>query len=159
MHLDVGVGGTVSHWRNLIEKDYLGSWDILGEDGKSRDIVVEIAKVESRSLKTRENPKGKRKAVIVFKDTTKPMVANTTNCETLERMYGPDVRAWVGQKITLYVARVRNPKGGDPIPGIRVKSKKPDAAAPATGIVGKPVNEELRERQDEAFDREPGQEG
>jgi hypothetical protein len=145
------------HWRSMIEKDHLGAWDLVGKDDKPRDYTLEIAKVESNLLKTREQPKGKRKCVITFKGAQKKMVANTTNCETIESMYGPDTADWLGKRITLYQTKTRNPKGGGQIACIRVRPQMPQGKA--EGIESRPVDEAMRAEQDEAFGREPGEEG
>lgn len=139
------------HWRSLIEKDFLGAWDLTDAAGNPKDYTLRISAVDTASLKTRETPKGKRKCVISFHGAKKRMVANSTNCELIEGMYGPDVDKWVGQSITLYQGDVRNPKGGGTIKGVKVRPKKP-TGAPET-IVEKPVDEAMRAEQDAAFDR------
>lgn len=140
------------HWRTLVEKDYLGAWDLVGPDGKTpKDYTLLIEAVQSVALKTREQPKGKRKCVVSFKGARKKLVSNTTNCETIESLYGPDFDKWVGQSITLYQTLVRNPKGGPQIPGIRVRTKKPTGDNET--LVERPVDPEIRAAQDEAFDR------
>lgn len=148
------------HWRTLIEKDHLGAWDLVGRDGKPRDFTLKITKVESKLLKTKENPKGKRKAVITFAGAEKSFVSNATNCEAIEGMYGSDVEAWIGKLITLYQADVRNPKGSPPtVKGIKVRPTKPRGQAEP--IESRPVDEEMRAQQEAAFapEREPGEEG
>lgn len=148
------------HWRTLIEKDHLGAWDLVGPDGKTpKDYTLSIAKVQSVALKTRETPKGKRKCVITFHKARKKFVSNTTNCETIESLYGGDYDAWVGKLITLYQTDVRNPKAskaGQPatVKGIRVRPRKPDGQAEE--VPEREVDPEIRKEQDEAFDREPG---
>ncbi len=141
------------HWRTMIEKDHLGAWDLVGKDDQPREYTLKIAKVESNLLKTREKPKGQRKCVITFDRATKKFVANTTNCETIESMYGPDTAKWIGNAITLYQTDVRNPKGGPMIKGIRVRPRKPQGAAEA--IESRPVDSTTRDEQNEAFDRGP----
>jgi hypothetical protein len=139
----------------MVEKDYLGAWDlVVGKDGAPKDYTLTIAAVKSVALKSREAPKGKRKVVISFLEARKAMVGNTTNCETIESLYGPDTDAWVGKLITLYQTDVRSPKGGT-IRGIRVRPKKPTGAA-TERIEERPVDEAMRAAQDEAFNREPG---
>jgi hypothetical protein len=81
--------------------------------------------VGSNLLKTKDTPKGKRKCVITFEGARKKFVSNTTNCETIESLYGADTDGWIGKLVTLYQADVRNPKGKGTIKGIRVSSKPP----------------------------------
>jgi hypothetical protein len=146
----------VPNWRSLIDKDFLGAWDLVGPDGKPRDFTLEIASVRSELLKTKETPKGKRKAVIRFKGARKAMVANSTNCEVIEGLYSADFTQWVGRSVTLYQTDVRSPTGGT-IKGIRVRPKKP--GGPAEVIEDRPVDPEIRAAQDEAFQRGDAHEG
>jgi hypothetical protein len=146
----------VTNWRTMIEKDYLGAWDLATADGAPRPYTLEIVKVTSVSLKTRETGnKGKRKLVIQFARADKRFVCNTTNAETIESLYGPDIEGWIGKRVTLYQADVRNPKGSGTIKGIRVQAKRP--GGPAEQVISRPVDPAMREEQDQAFNgREPG---
>lgn len=145
------------HWRTLIEKDHLGAWDLTGPDGKTpKDYTLEIAKVETSLLKTKDTPKGKRKCVITFAGARKKFVANPTNCETIEAMYGWDTDGWIGKRVTVYQTDVRNPKGKPPtVKGIRVRPRIPGGQAEV--VPEREVDPEIRAAQDEAFDRQPGE--
>jgi len=143
------------HWRTMIEKDHLGAWDLTGPDGKTpRDYTLQIVKVQSVSLKTREVPKGKRKLVITFAKARKKFVCNTTNAETLEDLYGGDVDQWVGKLVTLYQTDVRSPKGKGMVKGIRVRPRRPEGQAEE--VPDKEVDEDIRSDQNDGFGREPG---
>jgi hypothetical protein len=145
------------HWRTHIEKDFLGAWDLVAADGKTpKDYTLKVARVKSQLLKTREHPKGKRKCTIQFVGARKAMVANATNCETIEAMYGPDTDAWVGKLVTLYQTDVRNPNGGT-IRGIRVRPRKPQGHAET--LVESPVDQAMRDEQEAAFGREESERG
>lgn len=144
------------HWRTMIEKDHLGAWDLVGPDGKTpKDYTLEIAAVQQKKLRTKDQPDGKGKIVITFKGARKKMVCNATNGETIESLYGPYTEKWIGQKITLFQTKVR--KGRDMVDGIRVRSRAPQG--PAEVVPDREVDEEMREKQNEAFGREPGEEG
>lgn len=150
------------HWRSLIEKDHLGSWDLVGKDNKPRDYTLKIVKVDSVALKTRETPRGRRKCVITFERAEKKFVANTTNCETIESMYGSDTDGWIGKLITLYQTDVKNPKKSKPgqpptVKGIRVRPRPPTGQAEP--IASQPVDPAIRGAQDSAFEPEPGDRG
>lgn len=147
----------MAHWRTLIEKDHLGAWDLVGPDGKTpKDYTLEIAKVTSNLVKTRENPTGKRKCVITFVRARKKFISNTTNCETIESLYGHDTDGWVGKRVTLYQADVKNPKGKGTTKGIRVRPRAPDAKQAAEEMPEREVDPDMRAEQNAAYDREPG---
>lgn len=147
------------HWRSLIDKDFMGAWDLVDKTGKPKDYTLAIAKVESKLLKTKEQPKGRRRCTITFHKAQKQFVANSTNCETIAGMYGNDVDAWVGKLVTLYQTTTRDPKNprGPEVPCIRVRPRKPTGQAEE--IEAQPVDEAMRDAQDKAFGREPGEEG
>jgi len=145
----------VTHWRQLIEKDHLGAWDLVADDGNTpKDFTLQIVKVESVALKTKQTPKGKRKAVITFARARKKFVCNTTNCEVIESMYGQHIEGWVGKLITLYQGDVRNPNGRGTIKGICVRPRKPSGQAEA--VPEREVDPQMRADQEAAFGREPG---
>lgn len=140
-------------WRTLIEKDHLGAWDLIDpKTDKPRDYTLVISKVETKLLKTKEQPKGKRKAVITFTKAKKQFVANPTNCQTIASMYGEDYTGWVGKAVTLYYAMTRDPGGRGQVPCIRVRTRVPQTGV-ADEIPDVPVDENIRKQQDEAFDR------
>lgn len=147
----------------MIEKDYLGAWDLVHPDGKTpKDFTLEIESVKSTVVKTRDTPKGKRRCTIRFKGARKAFIANTTNCETIESLYGWDTDGWIGKRVTLYQGDVRNPKGKPPtIKGVCVRPRRPDG--PAESVPEREVDQEMRNQQNEAFgrepEREPGEEG
>lgn len=148
------------HWRTMIEKDHLGAWDLVDpRTNKPRPFTVTIESVRSVVLKTKETPKGKRKVVIAFREAKKLFVSNSTNCETIEAMYGGDTDAWLGKTITIFQTDVRNPKAGkagqpSTVKGIRVKPGKPQEAPEQ--IPERDVDENMRREQEAAFEREPG---
>lgn len=140
------------HWRTMMEKEHLGAWDLVGQDGKTpRDYTLKIAGVKSAKLKTRGDSEGKRKCVITFERAHKKMVCNTTNAEVIESLYGWDTDGWVGKLVTLYQADVRSPKGRGTVKGICVRNKRP--AGQPEEIIDRPVDQAMRNEQNEAFDR------
>lgn len=144
----------MTDWRSLIEKDYLGAWDLVDQQGKPKDFTLLIDKVESKTLKTKQLPKGKRKAVVRFKGAEKALVANSTNCETIENMYGREIEGWIGKLVTLYATTCDvGPKKG--VPCIRIRPRIPTGRVDA--VVAQPVDQAQRAKQDEAFGREPGE--
>lgn len=145
------------HWRTMMEKDFLGAWDLVDDSLKPREYTLEIASVKSEVLKTRETPKGKRRVVIRFHNARKGFVANTTNCETIESLYGSDTNGWIGKLVSLYATDVRDPKGKGTIKGIRIRPVMPKGKAEA--VKEREVDPAIRDAQNEAFGREPGEEG
>ncbi len=145
------------HWRTMIEKEYLAAWDLVVPGTMTpKDYTLKIASVQSQILKTKETPKGKRRCTVRFVRTQKAWVANSTNCEIIEGMYGGDTDGWVGKLVTLYQGDVRSPKGNGTVKGIKVRPQMPKGQAES--VAAAPVDEGMRREQNEAFDREPERE-
>jgi hypothetical protein len=145
------------HWRAMTDKETLGAWDLVGRDGKPKDFVLEIAKVQRGLVQSREKPRGEHRPFVYFKGANKPLVCNATNAESFSSMAGSeDTDRWIGMKVTLYATQVKS-KGGKQVQGIRVRPMKATAAAEEIGD-GQPVDEAMRAEQDAAM-REPGEEG
>ena len=139
------------HWRAMTDRETLGAWDLVGKDGKARDFVLEIGKVERGLVQSREKPRGEHRPFVYFKGAQKPLVCNATNAESFSNMAGSeDTDRWIGMKVTLYATQVKS-KGGKPVTGIRVRPMKATAAPEDMGA-GQPVDEEMRAEQTAAME-------
>jgi hypothetical protein len=150
----VAEGGSVPHWRSLIERDSIGAWDLVDKSGKPRDFTLEISGVRGVKVKSKENPKGRGKPVIAFKGAEKYLIAGAVNCQTIAGMYGDNVESWVGNAITLYATTTDVGPKRD-VPCVRVRPTKPSGKADAI-LPSQAVDPEMRAKQDAAFGREPG---
>jgi len=157
------------HYKALVENDYLGQWDLVDADGKPRDAVVKILKVERWAPEVRRKkrmPDGtykqepNKRIKITFAGKRKAWLAGPVSQKAIADLYGPDVTSWIGKAITLYPdSNVE--MGGKRVGGIRVRPSIP-RLAPTVDPLDNPVDEKIREKQDEAFGRpgrEPGEEG
>jgi len=123
----------------------LGAWDLVDDEMRPREITVTIEAVKSEALKTRESPAARRRCVLTFTRAHKRMIANTTNCEIIEAMYGSNVRGWVGKRVTLYQGDVKNPKGKGTVKGVRVRPTIP--AGPGEELKSRDVDPAIRAAQ------------
>jgi hypothetical protein len=114
----------MTHYRQLYDRDYLGSWDLP----EGRDVVVTIEKCVGGEL-TGNGGKKAKKPVISFVGKDKKFVCNVTNAKAIAGMYGNQVEKWAGKRITLYVSTTRDPSTGGDIPCIRVRPQAPAAAS------------------------------
>ncbi len=141
----------------MTDKDTLGAWDLVGKDGKPKDFVLEIARVQRGLVQSKEKPKGEHRPFVYFKGAQKPLVCNATNAESFSTMAGSeDTDRWIGLRVTLYQTQVRS-KGGKQVTGIRVRPMKATGPAEEMGA-GQPVDEAMREEQTIGM-REIGEEG
>ncbi len=140
----------------MTDKETLGAWDLVGKDGKPKDFVLEIAKVQRGLVQSKEKPRGEHRPFVYFKGAQKPLVCNATNAESFSSMAGSeDTDRWIGLRVTLFQTMVKS-KGGKQVVGIRVRPMKATAAPEEMGA-GQPVDEAMREEQNEAM-REIGEE-
>lgn len=85
-----------THWKKLVNLDYIGAYSLNGQD-----LTVEILKVEVRRVKG-EGGKEEDCTVASLKGE-KPFIINRTNAKTITKIYGsPFIEDWSGKKITLY---------------------------------------------------------
>lgn len=90
------------HWKNYLDKDYLGSHNL--EAGE--EILLTIEKFEGEEqVKTQDGTKEKQ--VLYFKEDVPKMIMNVTNGTTLSNLYGSHPDQWVGKQIQVYSAKVR----------------------------------------------------
>lgn len=113
------------HWRTLMDSELLRACDLDG-----RDVTVTIAKVEGGSV-TAPGGKRNKKPLLWFVEskTGKPFVANSTNCKTIEGLYGGDYTAWIGKRVTLYPTTTSNPER-QTVDCIRIRPVIPPEKAP-----------------------------
>jgi hypothetical protein len=71
---------------------------------RGKDVTLTISNV---SLEELDGDKGKQvKGVVSFKETPKSLVLNKTNGLCLKGMFGRDVGAWFGKRVTIFPAPI-----------------------------------------------------
>ncbi len=146
------------HWRSLLERDAIGAWDLVEpKTGKPRDYNVEIARVDQVKVYSKDAGGVKGKGRIYFRGVRKYLVAGTTLLESIAGIYGDDIATWPGKFVTLYPTTTR--VGKDPrVPCVRIRPTGPTGRIAEVPPDNEP-NPEMRAAQNEAFGREPGEEG
>lgn len=97
---------TNTHWRKLVNPDYLGAYSLDNGDGTYRSAVFTIVSAEQKDV---TGPDGiKKKLVLELKESHKPMILNSTNARTLERLYKTAyIEQWIGRQFEVGVESVR----------------------------------------------------
>jgi hypothetical protein len=112
-----------THWKKLINPDYLGAYSLDDGNGKYISITPTIASVRTEDV---TGPDGKSKELVArFRDAgVKPMILNSTNCKTLEKLFKtPYPEDWGGRKIEIGVESVK--AFGDVVDALRIKKRLP----------------------------------
>jgi hypothetical protein len=105
-----------THWRSMMDRNYLGSWDLP----EGRDVPVRIREVRQA---TELAGKKTKKFVLFFDGKEKGLVGNATAGKTMQGMYGPMVEDWRGKWIALYVTTTSSPEGE--VPCVRIRPTPP----------------------------------
>lgn len=94
--------GADRHWKNFLDKEYLGSHNL--EAGE--EMLLTIAKFEGEeTVKTADGDKVKQ--VLYFEEAVPKMIINITNGNVLSTLYGSHPEQWIGKKIQVYAASVK----------------------------------------------------
>lgn len=90
-----------THWRQLVDNEYLGSWDFDENE-------VKTFTIKSVTAKKVANIQGSpTKFIIEFVEDKRPMIANVTNMKTIGKVLGTDDHTkWGGNAISLKVEKV-----------------------------------------------------
>lgn len=104
----------------FIDSPWLSSEDLLGSGKES--VEMEIEDVAASYNVKAQNGKVEAKVMsLKFTKAKKRMWLNATNIRTLTSAFG-GVDNWVGKKVNVYIEHgVRNPAGGSPVKGLRIK--------------------------------------
>ena len=94
--------GTNRHWKNFLDKDYLGSHNL--EKGEEMLLTIEAFEGEEE-VTTAEGKK--QKQVLYFKEDVPKMILNITNGNLLSSLYGSHPEQWVGKQIQIYATSVK----------------------------------------------------
>lgn len=94
-----------THWKKLKNPNFLGSWDLIDENGNYFKMSFTITKVDKESV--HDGRGGQDECVIIYLKNAKPMILNATNLKLIAKMYGNFIEDWVGKSINLEVQQVK----------------------------------------------------
>ncbi len=99
-----------THWKSLADtSSFLGKQHIDPDN----DLIVTISEVEEKEVQNGRGGKEIKRIIYFEEPDIRPMICNTTNGETIERILGTPYREdWRGHKIAIWVdPDVTNPSG------------------------------------------------
>lgn len=95
-----------THFKKLRNPNYLGSWDLMDEEGKVQNAILTIADTK-KELVFDGNGQKEECVVLYFKEK-KPMVMNATNLKAVSKVLeSPFIEDWVGKSVELMVKKVK----------------------------------------------------
>ena len=95
--------GTNRHWKNFLDKNYLGSHNL--EEGE--ELLVTIEKFEGEEEVKNTDGKSNLKTVLYFKENVPKMIMNITNGNTISALYGSHPDKWIGKQIQIFATPVK----------------------------------------------------
>jgi hypothetical protein len=104
-----------THWKKLQNLDYIGAYAL--DPGK--DLILTIKSVSKEKVVGAD---GKKEECIVvrFAENVKPMILNSTNAKTIQKLYKtPYIEEWAGRKIQIFVDQVK--AFGDVVEALRIR--------------------------------------
>lgn len=115
---------TKTHWKKLTNPDYLGAYAL--EPGQE---IIGTIKSVTREMVTGPDGKKEECTILRFMENIKPMIVNTTNAKTIQKLYKtPYIEEWQGRKIQLYTDKVR--AFGEVVEALRIRPTIPKQAEP-----------------------------
>jgi hypothetical protein len=116
-----------THWKKLHNPDFLGAYSL--DPGK--DLIATIKTVRNEQVTGAD---GKKEECIVarfYEATIKPMILNSTNCKTIQKLYKtPFIEEWDGRKIQIFVDVVS--AFGEKVEALRIRPSIPKSTVVIT---------------------------
>lgn len=112
---------TKTHWKKLVNPDYIGAYCI------DTDTTVRIVSVGQEEVKG-EN--GKKEICTVARlEGMKPFIINRTNAKTITKVYNtPYIEDWAGKLITVFPTTTK--VAGEVVECLRIRLQVPQPAKP-----------------------------
>lgn len=157
----------MTHYRSLLDNDYLGQWDFpVDSKGKRIEVTLIIdglpKRFQPKMPRRRKLPDGSyvaepiKRLEIGLRNASGPIrkkwLSGPATQQTIASMYGNDIEGWKDKAITLYV----DPNvmmGRDKVGGIRVRNEKPSGGPTQEALDNAPDEATLR-AHDAAFGRQ-----
>lgn len=117
---------TKTHWKKLINPDYIGAYTLMESD-VPQDLIIRIKSASKRMVKGAD---GKEEELMVAElHGQKPWIINATNAKMLTKILNsPFIEDWCGKAVTLYVAKIR--AFGETVDALRVRPQLPVITLP-----------------------------
>jgi hypothetical protein len=107
-----------THWKQLTDPRFIGAYALPN----GADLVVTISYVQKETI-TMMGGKKEDHSLMYLYDGWKPMILNTTNSKTIEKLYGPYIEDWAGKRVTLYASTTK--LGSEMVECLRIRAKVP----------------------------------
>ena len=112
-----------THWRKILEKDFLSGADLDDGEGGHIEITATIDKATREKVKDQSGEE-EDCLVLHFKEKIKPMILNVTNSKTLDKLVDTSyIEDWAGKRIRIGTEKVK--AFGEIHDALRIRSYPP----------------------------------
>ena len=95
-----------THFRKIKDPNFLGSWDLMNEEGQYDNKVFTIKFADKEMVKDHKGQDSS--CALLHFEEAKPMFLNSTNLKTLLKVTkSPYIEDWTGKKIEITVKKVK----------------------------------------------------
>ena len=95
--------GVNRHFKNFLDKDYLGSHNLE----KGEEMLLTIVKFEGEESVIGSDGSKSPKMVLYFKEEVPKMILNITNGNTIANLYGTHPDGWIGKQVQIFATPVK----------------------------------------------------
>jgi len=106
-----------THWKQLVDPRFVGVYALPNGE----DMTVTIRYVQKETITMMGGKKEDHSLAYLLE--TKPLILNSTNSKTIEKLYGPYIEDWAGRRITLYASTTK--LGNEMVECLRIRAKVP----------------------------------
>jgi hypothetical protein len=95
-----------THFKLMNNTEYLGSWDLMDDNGNIKNRTFKIIKVEKREV---FDGNGKSENLpVLFLENSKPMILKPTNMKTIAKyLKSPFIEDWSGASVEITVKKIK----------------------------------------------------
>ena len=116
---------TKTHWKKIVNPDYLGAYALDPGD----EPILTIRYVVEETVTSPGGAKENCTVAHFMEKGYKPMILNITNCKVIQALYdSPYIEDWAGKKIQLYVDKVN--AFGTMVEALRIRPRIPKVTKP-----------------------------
>lgn len=95
-----------THFKKLRNPNFLGSWDLMDDDGKITNRILTISDVKKEMVF--DGKGGNDEVVVLHFQEAKPMIMNSTNLSTISKVLGSVfIEDWVAKQIELTAKKIK----------------------------------------------------
>lgn len=97
-----------THWRKILESDYLAGADLDDGKGNFIPIIATIKNAKREEVLEPGTSKKEQCLIIYFQEKIKPMIVNVTNAKAITKATGTAyIEEWSGKRITIKTEKVK----------------------------------------------------